>query len=512
MTPILPVCRPAKGCITLNENESKIFSLLRECCAVCKLDVTLRVAGGWVRDKLLGLECHDFDIAIDSMMGRQFAERLRQFLQLREIPSSAYGVIQANPERSKHLETATLTIFGYPIDFVNLRSESYTGHSRIPAVKFGTPREDALRRDITINALFYNLQSEMIEDYCGTAFADLEGRLVRTPLAPKETLLDDPLRLLRVVRFATRFQFRMDPELEKSIQDDQVDLAFRTKISRERVGAELDKILHCKHAFEGLCMVHRLGIFNLVFDIPPDLQDKYPAEQHLPSLDTTRHILALFDRLSPSMSRIHGYNKRLALLSAALLPHVGVMVERGGGGGGGGKRVSKEPLVVAIIRDSLKFTNQDMADVVQLFDCIPRILNLISDPSQNASPPNNRSTMAPMVVGRLIKDLGRHWEVGFYLAAIYAIVTGVLPDTEGTVRSFVAATAQVHVMGLGEAWSWRSLLSGRDLQALLGIKEGQQIGKIIAALLDWQYSHPQGDKQEAVEFVRQLAATMHIDS
>lgn len=502
MTPILPLSRPAQECIILNENEARIFNLLRECCAVYKLDVTLRVAGGWVRDKLLGLGCHDLDIAIDKMMGQQFAARLREFLQFREIPSSAYGVIQANPERSKHLETATLTIFGYPIDFVNLRSESYTGHSRIPIVKFGTPREDALRRDITINALFYNLQSDMIEDYCGTAFADLQERIVRTPLLPKETLLDDPLRLLRVIRFATRFQFHVDPALEAAIKDQQVGSAFRTKISRERVGTELDKILHCKNAYEGLHMMHRLGIFNLVFDVPPELQDKYPADRHLPSLQTTGQILGLLNRLSEPLARIPGYNRRLALLVAALLPHEGMVVNKSG------MKKGCEPFVTAIIRDSLKFTNQDMADVLQIFNCLQRIVDLIAGELEKGP----IDSLDPVVVGRLVKDLGRHWEMAFYLAAMYGIVAKGLPDTDTTINAFSTAASQVRVLGLGEAWSWRSLLSGRDLQDLLAIKKGQHIGIIISALLDWQYSNPNGDKQEAVEYVRRFVANMKIES
>ncbi|PJF18935.1 Poly A polymerase, head domain-containing protein [Paramicrosporidium saccamoebae] len=480
MTPIPSVTRPARDCLTLNELERKLFGLLRECCVRLELDVTLRVAGGWVRDKLLGLEGHDCDIAIDRMMGQQFAERLRFFLEQHDIPSSAYGVIQANPERSKHLETATLTIFGHPIDFANLRSETYSDDSRIPIVQFGTPLQDAQRRDITINALFYNIHTEEVEDFCGTGFADLEEQIIRTPLPPRETLMDDPLRLLRVIRFATRFQFRTDAALERAIQDEEVDAAFRNKISRERVGTELDKILRDKHALEGLQMMHRLRVFNLVFDLPAGVDR---TNYSLPEDATIGTILRVYRRLGWSS------NRRLALLCAALLPHVGEMVDR--------PRRMPEPLVGCIVRDSLKFTNQDVADVTQLVAQVDRVVALVETNCQDAR-----------LLGRLVRSLGRHWLLGYELACIRHILLGGIDD-ETTVHRYEAATKRVAALGLQDAHSWRGLLSGRDLHELLGVAQGPQIGLLINELLDWQYEHPDGTRDEAVKHILHYSSTQN---
>ena len=109
----------------------------------------LRVAGGWVRDKMLGKESHDIDIAIDNQSGVQFATNLNAYLASIGEEVRTLAVIQANPDQSKHLETANVRVLGFEIDCVNLRSESYTEDNRIPTIAIGTAFEDAQRRDFT---------------------------------------------------------------------------------------------------------------------------------------------------------------------------------------------------------------------------------------------------------------------------------------------------------------------------------------------------------------------------
>ncbi|KAF5829607.1 hypothetical protein DUNSADRAFT_15846 [Dunaliella salina] len=181
-------------------------------------------AGGWVRDKLLGRDSLDIDIALDSMLGKDFAELVNQHLssQGKEVRTAA--VIQSNPEQSKHLETARLKISGLWIDLVNLRSETYARGSRIPQMEFGTPEQDALRRDFTINSLFYNINKGMVEDFTGRGIADLREGIIRTPLPPTETFLDDPLRVLRAVRFAARFACDLEQSVEDAAANKQVGL------------------------------------------------------------------------------------------------------------------------------------------------------------------------------------------------------------------------------------------------------------------------------------------------
>jgi tRNA nucleotidyltransferase/poly(A) polymerase len=142
----------------------------------------------------------DIDIALDDMLGSQFADRLNSWLKRHGQRQHHVAIISRNPEKSKHLETATMRIGEIWIDFVNLRTESYTDESRIPQMGIGTPQEDAYRRDLTINSLFYNIRTGLVEDYSGLGLDDIRGGVIRTPLQALTTLLDDPLRVLRAIR------------------------------------------------------------------------------------------------------------------------------------------------------------------------------------------------------------------------------------------------------------------------------------------------------------------------
>eukprot|EP00611_Tribonema_gayanum_P001258 TRINITY_DN10929_c0_g1_i5.p1 TRINITY_DN10929_c0_g1~~TRINITY_DN10929_c0_g1_i5.p1 ORF type:complete len:277 (-),score=66.97 TRINITY_DN10929_c0_g1_i5:408-1238(-) len=122
----------------LTAKEQQVFELLLESAKSQEHGSTgntvIRVAGGWVRDKLLGLQNHDIDVALDDVSGLAFAQVVNAQLKAKGEQTRTIGVIQANPQQSKHLETATVKVLDMPIDFVNLRTESYAQDSRIPEV------------------------------------------------------------------------------------------------------------------------------------------------------------------------------------------------------------------------------------------------------------------------------------------------------------------------------------------------------------------------------------------
>jgi tRNA nucleotidyltransferase/poly(A) polymerase len=326
--------------IILSQEERDLFQLLRRARSELELSTTLRVAGGWVRDKLLAtpefarivhpfegrltskykapstggavltspsagrqgskviglrknnsntnnnkkndrkshtlpmtknLSCQppvDIDIALDDMLGREFAEHLNQYLVQMGEPTHSVGVVLKNPEKSKHLETATMKVGTFWIDFVNLRAEEYTQDSRIPdLMRIGSPAEDAFRRDLTINSLFYNVNNGQVEDWTGRGFDDLRRGVVSTPLAPLTTLLDDPLRTLRSVRFAARLRFTMDDALIEAAKDDRVRKALAEKVSRERIGCEVDLMLRSPDPVGAMRLLITLNLARTVFPI-----------------------------------------------------------------------------------------------------------------------------------------------------------------------------------------------------------------------------------------------------
>lgn len=223
----------------------------------------LRFTGGWVRDKLLGVGSDDIDVAISNMTGLQFGLAMHAYLQIPgnaekyahlladngETFNKAVGnlhKVAANPEKSKHLETCKTKVFNLEIDLVNLRKETYTEDSRHPEMEFGTPLDDAMRRDATVNALFYNIQTASVEDLTERGLQDMEDKLIRTPLKPYQTFMDDPLRVLRLIRFATRLGYRIEHEALEAMRNEDVKQALRIKISPERVLKELEKTLRGK--------------------------------------------------------------------------------------------------------------------------------------------------------------------------------------------------------------------------------------------------------------------------
>lgn len=171
----------------------------------------------------MGIESDDIDIALDDMYGQEFAKLISEHLNKEEnSDKKRYGVIKANSDKSKHLETATIRVGDVFIDLVNLRSETYSEDSRVPEIEIGTPEQDAFRRDLTINSMFYNINTGKVEDYTGKGLIDLKKRVLRTPLDPLQTFLDDPLRLLRTVRFANRFGFEIAPEIAEAAKNAKV--------------------------------------------------------------------------------------------------------------------------------------------------------------------------------------------------------------------------------------------------------------------------------------------------
>lgn len=305
--------------IQLTEEEKSLFRLLRQVHKETHLTTTLRVAGGWVRDKLLATPKFqifhhykykgkrltskfkpsssspksgegqpsmgrmgtkvlgdderqgpvDIDVALDTMLGREFADHLNAYLQDHGKDTVSVGVVLKNPEKSKHLETATMKVGSFWIDFVNLRAEEYADDSRIPdLMRIGTAKEDSFRRDLTINSLFFNINTGQVEDWTGRGFTDLRRGVVATPLAPLTTLLDDPLRVLRSIRFAARLRFTMDDELVAAARDDRVRMALAQKVSRERVGGEVDLMLRSPDPVGAMRLLVNLNLIDTVFPVP----------------------------------------------------------------------------------------------------------------------------------------------------------------------------------------------------------------------------------------------------
>lgn len=249
--------------IQLTKDEQDLFVILNQVARTT--NSTLRCAGGWVRDKLLGVQSDDIDIMVDNMSGEEFAR-----LVTKQIGSKDPNVIRANPEASKHVETAKCYIplpsgKTQEIDFARARKEVYHDGSRIPTIQEATPQEDAMRRDLTINSLFYNLSTKQVEDFTGKGIKDLVSNTFRTPDEPVKTFMDDPLRIFRVIRFAAKYNGQIDQATYDAMLNPQLRDAIKTKISKERIGTEFAKMLKNPNPDKAISLLKQTNLLQDIF-------------------------------------------------------------------------------------------------------------------------------------------------------------------------------------------------------------------------------------------------------
>ena len=218
-----------------------------------ELNVPCYLIGGFVRDKLLGRASKDADIVC-----------VGDGIQLAEAVAATFSPkLQVN--FFKNYGTAQFKLaHGFEVEFVGARKESYAAHSRNPAVEKGTLEDDQNRRDFTINALAISLCPDnfgaLIDPFNGVA--DLADKIIRTPLDPDITFSDDPLRMMRAIRFATQLNFVIEPDTLAAIQRN----AHRLKIiSQERITDELNKIIAAKVPSIGFDLLYRTGLLELFF-------------------------------------------------------------------------------------------------------------------------------------------------------------------------------------------------------------------------------------------------------
>ncbi len=242
--------------IPCTKREMDLFERVAE--AARQIGVPCYLIGGFVRDKLLNRPTKDVDIVCvgDGIaLAHQVASLLDPNLRVNYFKT--YG-------------TAQIRFDEIEMEFVGARRESYRDHSRNPEVEPGTLEDDQLRRDFTINALAISLNEadygKLIDPFNG--LADMEHKLIRTPLEPGQTFSDDPLRMMRAIRFASQLHYTIMPETFQAIQDN----AGRIKIiSQERITDELNKIMLSSKPSVGLDLLYKSGILKIIFPQMIDL-------------------------------------------------------------------------------------------------------------------------------------------------------------------------------------------------------------------------------------------------
>ena len=323
--------------------------------------------GGYVRDCFLGRHCSDIDIVVEGS-GIDFATAVGEATRSKVSYFRNFG-------------TAMLRYHGDEIEFVGARKESYRRESRKPIVEDGTLRDDQLRRDFTINAMAFSLNEdsygELVDPFGG--IRDLAAGIIRTPLDPDTTYSDDPLRMLRAVRFAAKLStpeqtFTIVPESMESMRR----MADRLSIlSRERIAEELNKMLVCPRPSMAFFLLDEAGLL-------PHILPQLSALKGVETVDgrghkdNFAHTLAVLDNVAAS----DGPEPKLWLRWAALLHDIGkAQVKKyipGTGWTFHGHDLAGSRMVPGIFA-SLKFPIEEMKYVKKLVWLHMRPISLVDD-------------------------------------------------------------------------------------------------------------------------------------
>jgi putative nucleotidyltransferase with HDIG domain len=268
--------------IQITDKESFVFRKIAQ--AAADLQVPCYLIGGFVRDRLIGRPTKDADI-VCAGDGIQLAHQVSSSLQPK--PTVSFF---------KNFGTAQIKWEDLEIEFVGARKESYRAESRNPDVEPGTIEDDQLRRDFTINAMAISLNDSeygrLIDPFNGRE--DLRKKLIRTPLEPLKTFSDDPLRMMRAIRFATQLNFTIDETALDAITED----APRIKIvSQERITDELNKIILSQKPSIGFDLLYRTGLLKIVFPQMVDLAGAEYIDGH-GHKDNFYHTLQVLDNIS----------------------------------------------------------------------------------------------------------------------------------------------------------------------------------------------------------------------
>ena len=288
--------------------DRKIFHLISE--AADRLGVECYVVGGYVRDIFLERPSGDIDVVVVGS-GIEVAQELKRMLGHR-----------AHLSVFKNFGTAQVKFGDTEVEFVGARRESYSHDSRKPIVENGTLEDDQNRRDFTINAMAICLNhdrfGELVDPFNG--LADLEDGIIATPLDPEVTFSDDPLRMMRCIRFATQLNFQIEDETFEALER----MAERIRIvSGERIATELNKIIMAPHPSIGFDYLQRSGLLNILLPelAALDIVESKNGKAHKNNFYHTLEVLENVVKAFPSEGRLEGAS--LWLRWSALLHDIG---------------------------------------------------------------------------------------------------------------------------------------------------------------------------------------------
>lgn len=462
--------------------EKELFVFKKIAHAAEELGMPCYVIGGFVRDKILGRKTKDADIVCvgDGItLAHKVAERFQP---------------KPNVSFFKNYGTAQIKIDDWEIEFVGARRESYRYHSRNPEVVPGTLKDDQDRRDFTINALAISLNPDdygkLIDPFDG--LKDLDRQLIRTPLDPGQTFSDDPLRMMRAVRFAAQLNFIIDPPVFQGIKDHAERIRI---ISQERITEELNKILLSPKPSVGLDLLYRSGLLHIIFPQLVDLAGAEYIDGH-GHKDNFYHTLQVVDNIS---QHTHDLWLRWAALLHDIAKPPTKKFEPGHGWTFHGHEVVGGRMVPKLFTKLKLPMNEKMRFVRKLVELHLRPISL------------TKENITDSAIRRLLFDAGDDIE-SLMLLCEADITSKNKQKVKRYLENFELVRQRLkEVEESDRIRNWQPPITGEMIMSVFGLPPGKEVGilknAIREAILDGEIPN---NYEAAYAFMQQKAAAMGL--
>ncbi|WP_142017679.1 CCA tRNA nucleotidyltransferase [Chryseobacterium aquifrigidense] len=459
--------------INLNQNKNlKLFKIISE--AAERNNQSVYIVGGYVRDLLMNRKAStDIDF-VTEQSGIELAQKVAQDIdpKLKVSVFKTYGTAMI---KYKELE----------LEFVGARKESYTENSRKPEVEGGSLEDDQKRRDFTINAMAISLNKnnfgELIDPFNG--IEDLEKEILRTPLEPAQTYSDDPLRMMRAVRFASTLNFKIEENSLKAIQQEAERI---TIVSMERIMVEFNKIMLSEKPSIGLRLMEQTGLMKLIIPELIELKGVEEVEGQTHK-DNFYHTLEVVDNISVNTDN-------LWLRWSALLHDIGKAPTKkfveGTGWTFHGHEFLGSKMVKTLFQRLKLPLGSDMKYVQKMVKLSSRPIALITDDASDSA------------LRRLLFDAGENLEDLFTLCKA-DITTKNSKKQEKFKRNFEYVAVKIkEVEEKDQVRNFQPPITGEEIMEMFNLKPGREIGilkeKVKEAILEGEIPN---EKEEATKFV-----------
>lgn len=444
-------------------NEEILLDFIREKIKGTKFENNVFVAGGYVRDMVMGKKSKDVDITVSLPQGGiEFARWITMETNsykegTNPVVYPTFGTAKFNLRGVQHMG---INIGEIDIESVMTRKEQYKIGDRKPEVDFGTPRQDVERRDLTINSLLYDISRQRILDLTGMGLDDIKNKVLRTPIDANIIFKEDPLRMLRVIRFAVRYGWEIPDDMHYALEKNSKMLET---ISEERIQEELNKILLSDHPDDGIILLLQTNLM------------KYIIPEYYELVGMKQNEFHEWDALEHSLRVLKNSPKRLEVRLGALFHDLGKIKTR----------TKKDGKVHFYGHEfeSAKMAEEALYRLKYSTDIIKRVAEIVKHHMRTKSYGQDAEKATDKTLRKLMHSMGVHLEDLLDLVHADNISHGS-PGWKHNLERQVDSI-RVRLQQLGDFTGKLNMpVDGNKIMLMLNIKPGKEIGIILDKIKD----------------------------